>query len=239
MRLSEKRDELQFRLARIKAKLADRRSGTVAMATAGRVAEGKVGEGAVGSACGWEEEAEISSNGCGCGAVSGATQESVPGLSEEALFISHNRLGRLYTIKLVYPDFYLGLDLGSQSCWVGFPTAKERLAKQVESGHCFFVYVTAPERRVIGAAQAMGPARYEPQRDYQRPWQVELAWLIGPKTPGLKFQDIGLQVKSRVGDSCYSVTEEVASVIVERLSEMEDLGASELERKQRRYGMFR
>ena len=240
MGLREDRDELQSRLARVRAKLADRRSVTAA--TMSRVAEGtRVGRAACSERA-WEKDTDVPSSGYGCSAAVGAAQPGLPGSPEdaaEALFINHNKLGRLYTIKLVYPDFYLGLDLGSQRCWVGFPAAKEKLAKQVESGHCFFVYVTAPERRLIGAAQAMGPVQYEPGRDYQRPWQLELAWLVGPKSPGLRFQDIGLQVKSRVGDTCYSTTEAVAQVIVERLSAMEDLGAHELERKQRRYGMFR
>jgi hypothetical protein len=121
---------------------------------------------------------------------------------------------------------------------VGFPTSKERLAKRVPPGHLFFVYVTSPERRVIGMGQVAGPAEFSPEKDFKRPWSISLAWVIGPKMPGLQFSDIGLQIKARVGDSTYSISDEVAAAIIDRLQDMEDIGSTELGRLKERYRMF-
>ncbi len=157
---------------------------------------------------------------------------------EETPLIRHNQIGETYSIKLVYPGFYLTMRPGDTTCSVGFPAIKERLAKRITPGHLFFLYVTSPERRIIGMAQAAGPAEFAPERDFKRPWSLELAWVIGPKSPGVQFTDIGLQVKARVGDSTYSITEEVAAAIIERLQDMADLRPADLAKQQDRYRMF-
>ena len=160
------------------------------------------------------------------------------GVLEETSLIRHNQLGETYSVKLVYPGFYLAMRHEDTTCTVGFPAVKERLAKRITPGHLFFIYVTSPERRLIGMAQASGPAEFAPERDFKRPWALDLHWVIGPKSPGVQFSDIGLQVKARVGDSTYSITEEVAAAIIERLQGMDDLGPAELEKQKERYRMF-
>lgn len=164
--------------------------------------------------------------------------EGSAGVIEETPLLRHNQVGEPYSIKLVYPGFYLGMEAGDATCTVGFPAIKERLAKRVQIGHLLFIYVTSPERRIIGMAQASGPAEFLPERDPKRPWSLTLAWVIGPKSPGVKFADIGLQVKARVGDSTYSITDEVAAAIIARLQDMEELGPAELEKAKERYRMF-
>lgn len=156
----------------------------------------------------------------------------------ETPLIRHNQLGEVYSVKLVYPGFYLAMMPNGLTTVVGFPVTKERLAKRVTPGHMFFIYVTSPERRIIGMAQATGPAEFAPEKDFKRPWSVDLAWVIGPKMPGVQFTEIGLQIKARVGDSTYSITDEVASAIIERLQDMDDLGSVELSRLKERYRMF-
>lgn len=160
------------------------------------------------------------------------------GTVEETPLLRHNQLGEPYSIKLVYPGFYLGIKIGDATCTVGFPAIKERLAKRVQPGHLFFIYVTSPERRIIGMAQASEPAQYMPELDQKRPWSLTLAWVIGPKSQGVRFTDIGLQVKARVGDSTYSITDDVAAAIIGCLQDMDDLSEDELRKAKERYRMF-
>ena len=156
----------------------------------------------------------------------------------ESPLIRHNHLGESYSIKLVYPGFYLSINHRDLTSMIGFPLAKEKLAKKVQPGHLFFIYVTSPERRVIGLAQAVSAAMFTPERDYRRPWTVDLVWVLGPKMPGIQFTDIGLQIKARVGDSTYSITDEVAAVLIDRLQDMASLSQMELARQRERYRMF-
>jgi len=156
----------------------------------------------------------------------------------ESPLIRHNQLGETYTIKLVYPGFYLGMSTRELTTTIGFPLSKERLAKRVTPGHLFFIYVTSPERRVIGLAQATGHAAFTPEQDFKRPWSVQLAWLIGPKSPGVGFADIGLQIKARIGDTTYSITDEVAAALIDRLQDMNDLSSLELSRLKEKYRLF-
>lgn len=156
----------------------------------------------------------------------------------ESPLIRHNQLGETYSIKLVYPGFYLGMSTRELTTTIGFPLSKERLAKRVQPGHLFFIYVTSPERKVIGLAQSTGHAVFTPEQDFKRPWSVQLAWLIGPKSPGVGFADIGLQVKARIGDTTYSITDEVAAALIDRLQDMSDLSSLELSRLKDRYRLF-
>lgn len=156
----------------------------------------------------------------------------------ESPLVRHNQLGDVYSIKLVYPGFYMSLTPRGLTATVGFPLSKEKLAKKVQPGHLFFIYVTSPERRVIGLAQAASSAVFAPEKDYRRPWQVDLVWVLGPKMPGVQFTDIGLQVKSRVGDSTYSITDEVAAALVDRLQDMPGLSAMELAKQKERYQLY-
>lgn len=121
---------------------------------------------------------------------------------------------------------------------IGFPLTKEKLAKKVQPGHLFFIYVTSPERSIIGMGQAGSHAVFSPETDYKRPWIVELVWVIGPKTPGVRFADIGLQVRARVGDTTYAITGEVASAIIDRLQDMGNFSSADLARQKERYRMF-
>lgn len=156
----------------------------------------------------------------------------------ESPLVRHNQLGDTYSIKLVYPGFYLGMSTRELTTTIGFPLSKERLAKRVLPGHLFFIYVTSPERKVIGLAQASGHAVFEPEQDFRRPWSVQLVWLIGPKSPGVGFADIGLQVKARIGDTTYAITDEVAAALIDRLQDMADLSSLELSRLKEKYRLF-
>lgn len=158
---------------------------------------------------------------------------------EETPLVRHNRLGERYSIKLVYPGFYLTMTHGADTCAVGFPTMKEKLAKRAKPGHLFFIYVTSPEQRIIGLAQVLGPAEFLPERDFKRPWVLDLAWVLGPKIPGVRFSEIGLRVKARIGDSIYGITDGVAGALTEKLGDMAALDQCGLERQKEKYRMYR
>ncbi len=166
------------------------------------------------------------------------TEPIPPTLESEAPLILHNRLGRAYTIKLVYPGFYLSVNHGQVKFQIAFPLKKENLAKTVAPGHLFFVYVTSPVRRIIGLGRAMRHASFEPERDYRNPWSLDMTWLIQPKMPGVGFADIGLDVAPRVGDSTYSINEEVAAAIIRRLERMDDMTPADLALIKDRYRLI-
>jgi hypothetical protein len=75
-------------------------------------------------------------------------------LGGERPLILHNQLGLNYSIKLVYPGFFLTMRPNEICTTVGFTLQKEKLAKKVTPGHMFFVYVMAPERRIVGLGMA-------------------------------------------------------------------------------------
>jgi hypothetical protein len=159
-------------------------------------------------------------------------------LNVESALVRHNHLGEMYSIKLVHPGYYLTLKPGDLVTTIRFYMTKERLAKRVRPGHLLFVYVTAPEKRIVGMAQVVEPAEFLPEKDYKRPWSVKMAWVIGPKSGGVSFADIGFNVKPRIGDSTYGITQEVAAAIIEKLQEMKDLDEGGLAVLKQRYGMF-
>lgn len=157
---------------------------------------------------------------------------------EEKPAVRHNQLGETYSVKLVYPSFYHGISAGEAMCSVGFPSTKEKLAKRIPVGHMFFIYVTSPERRIIGLTRAFGPATFAPERDFRRPWLLDLLWVLGPRTPGVRLAEVGLHVKPRVGDSTYAVADEAASAIIEKLEDMPCLEREELQKQRERYRMY-
>jgi hypothetical protein len=142
----------------------------------------------------------------------------------------HNSLGEPYSIKLVYPTFYRSLDVGIPYCTISFPAGKEGLAKQVQEGTQFFIYVTSPVRRVIGLARAMGPAEYRGEVTPSRPWVIPMEWLIGPKAGGVSLAETGLEVRARPGDSVYAVPEDNAVRLMDALRLLRDLDEAELAR---------
>lgn len=152
--------------------------------------------------------------------------------------LAHNRLGEPYSIRLVHPSFLLTLEPGGPTCTVDFPAAKERLAKKIWFQHLFFIYLTSPERRVIGMAQPATPVEFVPERNPRRPWVLELAWVIGPKSPGVQFCDVGLELRPRIGDNLCPIAEETAAAFIDRLNGMADLDAKELARLKLKYQKF-
>jgi hypothetical protein len=167
----------------------------------------------------------------------GRSGRKAAGRAAETPGLVHNSLGDPYSIKLVYPTFYRSLDVGIPYCTVSFPSGKERLAKQIQEGTLFFIYVTSPVRRVIGLAQAMGPAEYRGDVTPSRPWVVPMEWIIGPKADGVSFAEIGLEVRGRPGDSVYAIPVDAAVRLMEALRLLCDLDEAGVARLRSRFGL--
>lgn len=160
-----------------------------------------------------------------------AVTEDAPELQSS---VKHNHVGTPYSIKLVYPAFYHEICAGHEEFKVGFPKFKRKLAKKVESGHLFFVYVTSPEKWIIGLGRVVDPAR-ELEGEHKRPYQVSLKWVVGPKSVGVKFTDADLIIKPRIGDSLYALEMKDALRIIERLRKLPDATSEDLEKRAQLY----
>lgn len=167
------------------------------------------------------------------GAVANGTNARA--LKGETPGLLHNSLGEPYSIKLVYPAFFRSLDVGIPYCTISFPAGKERLARQVREGTLFFIYVTSPVRKVIGLAQALGPAEFRGDVTPARPWVVPMEWVIGPKAGGVSMAEVGLEVRARPGDSVYAIPTNAAVRLMEALRPLPDLDEAEVDRLRSRF----
>jgi hypothetical protein len=149
----------------------------------------------------------------------------------ESPTVKHNCVGTPYSVKLVYPGFYNEIDLDSKTFSVGFPKSKRALADKVEIGHLFFIYVTAPEKWIIGLARVLRPAIESQNQNCKRPLKVPMEWVVGPKRAGVKFVDVDLVVRPRIGDSLYAIGLQDALRLLRRLRELPDVTSDDLERK--------
>lgn len=151
--------------------------------------------------------------------------------SQESPSVKHNSVGAPYSVKLVYPGFYNEIDIDSKGFVVGFPKSKRRLAKQIETGHLFFMYVTSPEKWIIGLGRVLTPAREIGAGEGKRPFEVPLEWVIGPKSVGVRFVDVDLVVRPRIGDSLYALDVKDGLRIIARLRELPDVTRGDLDRR--------
>lgn len=155
-----------------------------------------------------------------------------PGNGQKAGFtVRHNCVGTPYSVKLVYPNFYSEIDLEEKAFKVGFPRSKRKMASKVESGHLFFIYVTAPEKWIIGLGRVLGGVKEDKNQGTGRPYQAEVEWVIGPKNVGVRFLDVDLFVKPRIGDSLYALDNKSALRIIERLRQLPDATEDDLKKK--------
>jgi hypothetical protein len=186
-----------------------------------------------------QESTVPSPTGAVAGKETGAadTRPDIKASKGETPGLLHNSLGEPYSIKLVYPTFFRSLDVGIPYCTVSFPAGKERLAKQVREGTLFFIYITSPVRKVIGLAQAMGPAEFRGDVTPSRPWVIPMEWMIGPKAGGVSLSDVGLEVHARPGDSVYAIPEDAAKRLAEALVPLPDLDEAEVNRLRGRFGL--
>lgn len=138
-----------------------------------------------------------------------------------------------YMIKLVYTGIYSSY-LKGKSAVIGFPKNRRKLAEQISVGQKMFVYVTSPEKKVIGLMTVVEELQVG-QANERWPYKIKTKWELGPK-PGIGFSDVGLQIRPRIGDTLYAITAEKAKEIIEQLSNQQDLDNATINYLAKKYG---
>ena len=152
------------------------------------------------------------------------------GLLEET-DVKRNETGE-YMIKVFYPGVYFMFD----NLVAAFPKNRRRLASMIQPGSFMFLYVTSPEKKIIGLAEVTGYA--QKQDDPRWPYCVPLKMVLGPKSVGVTFRDLGLEIRPRIGDTLFAVSEEKAQEIINFLKNQPDLDDESLEMLKKRYASY-
>ncbi|KAB2488049.1 hypothetical protein [Priestia endophytica] len=125
-----------------------------------------------------------------------------------------------YMIKLVHPEIYCQIDNPK----LGFPKNRRGIAQQLSPGHFVFIYVTSPEKKIIGLTKVVSNLTFT---EGKWPYSVDLEWIIPPKL-GLSLRDLGLDMRPRPGDTIFGLTDEKAQEIIGALNSQDDLDDSTL-----------
>jgi hypothetical protein len=125
-----------------------------------------------------------------------------------------------YVIKLVYPGIYLEIDKPIAA----FPKNRLKIAKKIEPGSFMFIYVTSPEKKIIGLTRVLDSVKE--MENSRWPYYLPLEWVIGPKSMGVTFKDVDLNIRPRVGDTIFSIPTSKAMEIIDTLKNQQDLDSS-------------
>jgi hypothetical protein len=164
----------------------------------------------------------------------GSRRKKSNAAEKESPCIKHNEVGVPFSIKLMPAAFYHEIDLYTGQFQVRFPESKANLAVRLDPGDYIFVYVMAPEKRVIGLATVVEPASFVNDDD-RWPYRLVAEWEIGPKFEGLTFQDLGIKVRPRIGDTIYSIHSDKAMDIADALRGLPDLTSEQLDSYRSKY----
>lgn len=137
---------------------------------------------------------------------------------------------RDYMIKVVYPGIFCMINEPKAA----FPKNKRRIAEQIELGQYMFIYVTSPEKRIIGMTKITLKMKEVGGR---WPYSVELDWVIGPKA-GVTLKEAGLDIRPRVGDTLFGLSDETAQEIISLLNEQDDLDQNTLDYLEGKYKKY-
>ncbi|MGE7828857.1 hypothetical protein [Paenibacillus sp. NPDC093718] len=122
-----------------------------------------------------------------------------------------------WSIKVVYPGIYTQTHESYPTA--GFPKNRKKTAEQVTPGQMMFIYATNPVKRVIGMTRVTSTMK---EVGGQWPYSVDLEWVLGPKQ-GITFAEAGLDIRPRIGDTLYAITEEAAHRMIDLLEKQPDL----------------
>lgn len=139
-----------------------------------------------------------------------------------------------YMIKLVYTGVYSKIKRNT-SLEIGFPKNRKKLAENISVGQKMFVYVTSPVKKIIGLMTVSRAMQTSKDPNGRWPYNIELTWEIGPKQ-GVSFNDIGLPIRPRVGDTLYSIDIDKANEIIKQLKKQDDLSESNIDFLSNEYG---
>lgn len=120
-----------------------------------------------------------------------------------------------YMIKVFYPGLYCE----GKEPTAGFPKNRKKTVEQIIEGQYMFAYLTSPVKKVIGLTKVTSTMK---EVGGQWPYSVDLEWVLGPKQ-GLTFKELGLDIRPRVGDTLYGLTDDKAQEIIKKLEEQPDL----------------
>lgn len=123
-----------------------------------------------------------------------------------------------YMIKVVYPGIYTY----KREPVAGFPKNRKKLVEDIHPGQYMFIYVTSPVKKVIGLVEVT--SEMKEIGDGKWPYLVDLKWVIGPKQ-GVTFKDLDLNIRPRIGDTLYSLSEDKAlevKAILEKQQTIDD-----------------
>ncbi|MFT4413230.1 hypothetical protein ACLM5H_05140 [Fredinandcohnia humi] len=144
------------------------------------------------------------------------------GLAKEEVEFQSNTVDD-FMIKIVYPGIFAPHNRIDPKA--AFPKNRKKVAEQLTPGQYMFMYATSPEKRIIGLTKIVSNMKVMEGR---WPFYVDLEWVINPKQ-GVKFADVGLEIRPRVGDTLFSITEEKAREIISILESQPDLDKNTLD----------
>ena len=127
-----------------------------------------------------------------------------------------------YMIKLFYPGLYCQKDKPI----AGFPKNRRGIAQKIYPGQYMFTYVTSPIKKIIGLTKVISTVKNNPESRW--PYYVELEWVIKPRN-GITFNECGLDIRPRPGDTLYSINEDKAKEIISKLENQKDLDDSTID----------
>jgi len=141
-----------------------------------------------------------------------------------------------YMIKVVYTGIYPKIGNGN-SLAIGFPKNRRKLAEQISVGQRMFVYVTSPVKKIIGLMKVVEEVKEikAAAGEERWPYVITVDWEIGPKQ-GVGFADVGLQIRHRVGDTLYAITDDKAKELIRQLNEQPNLSQSTIDYLASEYG---
>lgn len=132
-----------------------------------------------------------------------------------------------YMIKLVYPGIFGQIENPK----AGFPKNRRTVAEQLSPGQYMFIYVTSPEKKIIGLTKVVSELNIT---DGRWPYSVDLEWVISPKL-GISLKELDLDIRPRPGDTIFGLTDSKAEEIITALNNQPDLDESTLNYLKRKY----
>ena len=149
--------------------------------------------------------------------------------------MKRNQVGD-YMVKIFYPSIYFRLGENPDAPpSAGFPdnSLGKKLAESLKVGDRMIMYITEPEKRFVGLVEVIGSMRE--LKNSQWPYDVPIKIVIGPKDPGVTFEEAGIDWRPSVGNTLLSIDEDEWDRIIELLERQPDLSDDAIQQKRKDY----